>query len=160
MDVYHQKHIAHRDIKPENILVDMSSPNRATKIIDFGFAAQSKAKMCVFCGTPAYMSPEICNKQKYDGTAADIWASGILLFTMLFGYLPFKASSENELFRKIGKGAFKMPTIGDDGRFTSFPSIDNAALIKDLLEDILKADEKERITAMDLQIKYKSIFNS
>lgn len=42
MEVYHTLHIAHRDIKPENILVDMKCPRLTTKIIDFGFAAQSK----------------------------------------------------------------------------------------------------------------------
>jgi len=42
--------------------------------------------MQVFCGTPAYMSPEICSKNCYDGPAADMWAAGILLFTMLFGH--------------------------------------------------------------------------
>jgi len=41
--------------------------------------------MQVFCGTPAYMSPEICSKNFYDGPAADMWAAGILLYTMLFG---------------------------------------------------------------------------
>jgi len=41
--------------------------------------------MQIFCGTPAYMSPEICAKDKYEGAASDIWASGILLYTILFG---------------------------------------------------------------------------
>ena len=85
MDFYHNQNIAHRDIKPENILVDLDSPDVVTKVIDFGFAAQSSKKMEIFCGTPAYMSPEICSKLKYSGSATDMWASGILLFTMLFG---------------------------------------------------------------------------
>ncbi len=59
--------------------------------------------MQVFCGTPAYMSPEICSKNCYDGPAADMWAAGILLFTMLFGQQPFKASTEKDLFKKIIK---------------------------------------------------------
>jgi serine/threonine protein kinase len=41
--------------------------------------------MEIFCGTPAYMSPELCAKEKYLGQATDIWASGILLYTILFG---------------------------------------------------------------------------
>lgn len=41
MEFYHKKNISHRDIKPENILVDIDSPDCDTKIIDFGFAAQS-----------------------------------------------------------------------------------------------------------------------
>jgi serine/threonine protein kinase len=50
------------------------------------------------------MSPEICAKIKYDGSATDVWASGILLFTILFGYQPFKAPNEPELYKKIIKG--------------------------------------------------------
>lgn len=61
MSIFHDQFIAHRDLKPENILIDMDCPNYTTKIIDFGFAAKSKEKMQVFCGTPAYMSPEIVN---------------------------------------------------------------------------------------------------
>jgi serine/threonine protein kinase len=94
MVAYHSDFIAHRDLKPENILVDMDCPNYTTKIIDFGFAAKNKDKMQIFCGTPAYMSPEICNQGKYDGPAADIWASGIILYMMLFGDQPFKAQNE------------------------------------------------------------------
>jgi MAP/microtubule affinity-regulating kinase/serine/threonine-protein kinase NIM1 len=57
--------------------------------------------MQVFCGTPAYMSPEISAKKSYDGMASDIWAAGILLFTILFGYQPFQAPNEKDLLKKI-----------------------------------------------------------
>jgi len=60
--------------------------------------------MQIFCGTPAYMSPEICAKDKYEGHASDIWAAGILLYTILFGQQPFRAQNEKDLFRKILKG--------------------------------------------------------
>ena len=81
----HSRFIAHRDLKPENILVNMDCEEYTTKIIDFGFAAKSKEKLSIFCGTPAYMSPQICNREKYNGPATDVWASGIILFMMLFG---------------------------------------------------------------------------
>ena len=43
---FHEMHIAHRDLKPDNIMVDMSDPlNPITKVIDFGFAAQSMNRM-------------------------------------------------------------------------------------------------------------------
>ena len=76
------------------------------KIIDFGFACISKEKLKVFCGTPSYMSPEIVAKTEYSGAAADVWACGVLLFVMLTGQVPFKATSEKELFRKILKGLY------------------------------------------------------
>lgn len=64
MNYYHSRNICHRDIKLENILVDYDSSQKTTKIIDFGFAYQTKdqhQKLRTFCGTPAFMSPELCN---------------------------------------------------------------------------------------------------
>ena len=44
----------------------------------------------MYCGTPSYMSPELCSKTEYDGKKNDIWSLGILLFVMLTGVFPFK----------------------------------------------------------------------
>lgn len=85
----HSKQICHRDIKPENIMFDPATCH--IKIIDFGFACSSKERLKVFCGTPSYMSPEIVSNEEYNGSAVDIWASGILLYLMLTGKLPFRA---------------------------------------------------------------------
>lgn len=38
----------------------------------------------MFCGTPAYMSPELINED-YDGFATDMWACGVVLYIMLNG---------------------------------------------------------------------------
>lgn len=76
------------------------------KLIDFGFACVSREKLRVFCGTPSYMAPEIVNKKDYLGSAADMWASGVLLFVMLTGQVPFKSTTEKDLYRKITKGFY------------------------------------------------------
>ena len=84
-----------------------------TKIIDFGFATQSSCaeeRLKTFCGTPAYMAPELCNKKEYLGSKVDMWAAGVVLYTLLIGTQPFKASTEQELFRKITKGTMTFPT--------------------------------------------------
>ena len=50
------------------------------------------------CGTPMYMAPEIIlsNKNKgYKGFPVDIWASGITLYIMLTGSLPFKIKNKS-----------------------------------------------------------------
>lgn len=65
MSFCHEHHIAHRDIKLDNILVDMTQPGYPTKLIDFGFSSQTtnfNSKSTAFCGTPAYMSPQLCQK--------------------------------------------------------------------------------------------------
>jgi len=102
MSYYHSQNISHRDIKLENILVDYASESKTTKIIDFGFSVQTRElddKLRTFCGTPAYMSPELCSKKEYSGPASDIWAAGVLLYTLVFGTQPFKARTEMDLFR-------------------------------------------------------------
>lgn len=100
----HSKNVSHRDIKPENIMFNPRT--QEIKIIDFGFACITKEKLRIFCGTPSFMAPEIVNKKDYSGSAADVWACGVLLFNMLTGQVPFKATSEKELFRKISKGVY------------------------------------------------------
>ena len=76
----HNQDISHRDLKPENIMVDIIDNEPIVKLIDFGFAAQSEKKLQIFCGTPAYMSPELVGQGSYNGTSADMWAAGIILF--------------------------------------------------------------------------------
>ena len=63
----HQKGIIHRDIKPSNILVTLHDGVPVPKVIDFGIAKATQARLTdktlftafeQFIGTPAYMSPE------------------------------------------------------------------------------------------------------
>ena len=99
----HGNLICHRDLKLENILV---SDRQRIKIIDFGFGIRTKedVNLKIFCGTSAYMSPEIVKKSDYNGFKADIWALGVVLYVMLTGRFPFKAKSEKELFTRIQIG--------------------------------------------------------
>lgn len=157
MATFHEQWICHRDLKPENILVNMDCPNYTTKIIDFGFATRSKDKLQIFCGTPAFMSPEICQKSMYNGQATDVWASGVILFTMLFGHQPFQASTEQELYRRIQKGQYKLPAIKPEtNTFENYSDIEDASTIKALVEDILNLDEADRITAAQILDKYEA----
>ena len=45
----------------------------------------------------------------YSGKASDMWALGVVLFTMLYGQFPFYDSVPHELFRKIKAADYKMP---------------------------------------------------
>jgi serine/threonine protein kinase len=99
----HEQKVCHRDLKLENVLVDSAGQ---VKIIDFGFSSKSGQKMQNFCGTPPYMAPEIAAKVPYWGEPADMWALGVMLYLMLFGKFPFRATSEKELYRLIQQGKF------------------------------------------------------
>ena len=92
----------------ENILLD---EHKNVKLIDFGFSTctiTNDKKMKIFCGTPAYMAPEIINYEKnrdiqdhgYSGPPADIWAMGVLLYVLLSGKFPFKAIKNENMTRK------------------------------------------------------------
>ena len=121
----------------ENILIEARTGS--VKLIDFGFSCLSKERLKIFCGTPSYMSPEIVSKKEYYGGPADIWACGVLLYTLLIGSFPFKSvTTEKELFRKINRGIFSV-SVG--------PTHEVSAEAKDLLHLMLTVDPAERPTA-------------
>ena len=103
------------DLKPENLLLDSEG---TLKISDFGLSALSSDfatgdVLHTICGTPNYAAPEVLmssGDKGYDGRAADIWSSGIILYVLLAGFLPFDESSMVELFRKIVKADFAYPS--------------------------------------------------
>lgn len=88
MEYLHSLGVAHRDIKPENILLD---DRLQIKLIDFGLSNlyQGKEKLTTACGSPCYAAPEMLSQAEYDPKKADLWSCGIVLYTMLCGFLPF-----------------------------------------------------------------------
>lgn len=84
----HVNKIVHRDIKDENVILD---ENGTVQLIDFGSAAYLREgkKYDTFCGTLDYAAPEVLQGKKYDGPPQDIWALGILLYTLVYKENPF-----------------------------------------------------------------------
>ncbi|KAJ6333397.1 hypothetical protein OIU77_009295 [Salix suchowensis] len=62
-----------------------------------------------FCGTPAYVAPEVLAKKGYDAAKVDIWSCGIVLFVLMAGYLPFQDQNIMLMYKKIYKGEFRCP---------------------------------------------------
>lgn len=82
------------------------------KLIDFGFSTciPNDKKIKIFCGTPSYMAPEIVQKLEYAGPPADIWALGVLLFTILSGCFPYRGATDKELYKKIMRADYRLPS--------------------------------------------------
>ncbi len=63
--------------------------------------ASPSGKMCRTLGTPAFMAPEACSGQPFQGAAADCWALGVCLYLAVLGRLPFRAPSVLQLYEVI-----------------------------------------------------------
>ncbi|KAI9788227.1 MAG: hypothetical protein M1833_003112 [Piccolia ochrophora] len=84
--------VVHRDIKDENVVLDGEGN---IKLIDFGSAAYIKnGPFDVFVGTIDYAAPEVLAGKPYRGKEQDVWALGILLYTIVYKENPFYSVDE------------------------------------------------------------------
>jgi serine/threonine-protein kinase ULK/ATG1 len=159
-----QGNFIHRDIKPQNLLLNPSvhylrqpgaplimSANAKSlipdagieslpmlKLADFGFARSLPQTSLAetLCGSPLYMAPEILRYEKYDAKA-DLWSVGTVLFEMMTGKPPFRASNHVELLRKIEQGEdvikFSKESVVSPG-------------MKSLIRGLLKRNPVERMS--------------
>lgn len=162
------KNLIHRDVKPQNLLlnpsplyyetdkpemmpfvVDSSTqwPLRGIKslpmlkLADFGFARSlpSTSLASTLCGSPLYMAPEILRYEKYAANA-DLWSVGTVLYEMVTGKPPFRASNHVELLRRIEKGEDRI----------NFPEgLLVSEGMKDLIRSLLKISPDNRCTFPD-----------
>jgi serine/threonine protein kinase len=123
--------VAHRDLKAENVLLDRHSNIR---VIDFGLSNTfcENVGLGTACGSPAYAAPEMVQGKTYT-KSVDIWSSGVLLYAMVVGHLPFDDENATRLLQKI---AYSEPM---------YPAYMSPQLL-DLLNKLLIKNPDERIT--------------
>ncbi|TAQ85861.1 hypothetical protein B7494_g5804 [Chlorociboria aeruginascens] len=168
MEFLRDKNFIHRDIKPQNLLLLPSPHYLATtkdlplvmsasneplvpmagldtlpmlKIADFGFARSLPATSLAetLCGSPLYMAPEILRYEKYDAKA-DLWSAGTVLYEMIAGRPPFRATNHVELLRKIENQEDQI----------KFPKdLEISTGMKDIIRRLLKRTPVERIPFED-----------
>lgn len=83
------------------------------------------------------MPPEVVSKRPHNPQLADRWSLGVLLFTMLNGCCPFRATTQKELFAKINKTEFEYMRANVN------------LLAKDLIGKFMRYDPEERLSAKD-----------
>ena len=116
LDAAHEPHIVHRDIKPENVMIRRR--DRVVKVLDFGLAKLTEKRSSVLTneeseaatefktaphtlmGTVNYMSPEQARAQTVD-ERTDIWSTGVMLYEMLTGSMPFKGATSSHTIVQI-----------------------------------------------------------
>jgi serine/threonine protein kinase len=166
----HQKAIIHRDLKPSNILVTLVDGRAQPKIIDFGIAKATGARLTEktlytevgsVIGTPEYMSPEQADLTSQDvDTRTDVYSLGVILYQLLTGELPFgskqlRSSGIEELRRQLKeveppRPSTKLTTLGGDDAKGAAKNrnTDAGALKRQLQGDLdaitMKALEKDR----------------
>ncbi len=95
----HQAGVVHRDIKPSNLMVDARG---LVKVMDFGIARFSGDERVTrtghLIGTPEYMSPEQIRGEAVS-VQSDLYALGLLLFTLLTGRPPFQRAAEFDVLK-------------------------------------------------------------
>jgi len=130
----HTRNIVHRDLKTGNLFLD---DQMNIKVGDFGLAAllvsgkdMEVKRRTTMCGTPNYLAPEILEKGKGHSEKVDLWAIGIISYTLAVGKAPFHAGSKEEIYKKLKAREYSWPELS---AITNDISADLRELVASLL---------------------------
>ncbi|EFQ99907.1 CAMK/CAMK1 protein kinase [Nannizzia gypsea CBS 118893] len=102
----HERNVVHRDLKPENLLYLTTDQESPLVLADFGIAKMLDSDTEVLtsmAGSFGYAAPEVMLKQGH-GKAVDMWSMGVITYTLLCGYSPFRSESLNDLIEECRSG--------------------------------------------------------
>ncbi|CAG0879096.1 unnamed protein product [Cyprideis torosa] len=143
----HDLNVVHRDIKLANLVLDITTST--VRWINFSYGRHllvSDEALGEQRGSPAYISPELLTGKTYKGKPADVWAAGVVLYTMLYGTFPFYHPTTSSLLRMIASGVYQIPA---DGR-VSMGTIE-------LIKGMLSHDPNDRMTAGNILERVMSL---
>jgi len=152
LNYIHKQGIIHRDIKLENIF--LTHDKNVAVIGDFGLSNfwNAKAHLRTRCGSAEYAAPELLDKHMKYNQAIDIWSSGVVLFAMLTGQLPFNVEDEKNKVTTL----FNQIKIGlTEAHMNQMKTVSFQA--RSLLSNVLCVDVGMRFSLS--QIKTHSWFN-
>ncbi|EWY98505.1 CAMK/CAMK1/CAMK1-CMK protein kinase [Fusarium oxysporum f. sp. raphani 54005] len=102
VDFLHKNNIVHRDLKPENLLYLSKDPDSDLVLADFGIAKMLDGKgesLKTMAGSFGYAAPEVMRKEGH-GKPVDMWSMGVITYTLLCGYSPFRSENLQDLIRE------------------------------------------------------------
>ena len=141
----HSHRIIHRDLKLGNLFLN---DKMQLKVGDFGLATKldyDGERKKTICGTPNYIAPEVINSSGHS-YEVDIWAIGIILYTLLVGKPPFETRDVKTTYGKIKKADYIFP---ENCKISDYA--------KNLIKKILVVDPKKRPSLND--ILFDDFFN-
>ncbi|XP_060805885.1 serine/threonine-protein kinase 40 [Amyelois transitella] len=146
----HKRNIVHRDIKLGNIVLNQ----RTGRVIITNFClgthlGSDRDLLKDQRGSPAYISPDVLMCKPYLGKPSDMWALGVLLYTMLYGQFPFCDTSLAQLFTRIQQANYNIPPDGNSVQVS-----DNTVF---LIQRLLVKDPKHRLLAGEVLDQLSSI---
>ncbi|MET8039889.1 serine/threonine-protein kinase [Micromonospora sp. NPDC005215] len=98
LTIAHARGVVHRDVTPGNVMLTSTG----VKVVDFGISAlvgeSEKGPDGTLLGTPAYLAPERLDNGQVS-PATDVYAVGLLLYRMLTGRLPWRATTTTQMLR-------------------------------------------------------------
>ncbi|VDM08832.1 unnamed protein product, partial [Wuchereria bancrofti] len=136
----HNKGIVHLDLKPENIMLTSNGSNDI-KIVDFGLAQKMDTKesaTLLFC-TAEFCPPEVINMEPV-GLSADMWAVGVITYTLLSGASPFVGTTNQETITNVSCSDWHFRDTGWD---------EVSDLAKDFIAKLIVKNKDERMTAAE-----------
>lgn len=82
------------------------------KLVDFGLSNTyyNDELLQTPCGSPCYAAPEMLQNKQYRGDEVDVWSSGVVLFAMICGYLPFEHDDNKQLQHIITTSKYELPS--------------------------------------------------
>lgn len=139
-----QKNIVHRDLKLRNIILNTAS-NRVV-VTNFCLGKQLLNEDDYLHdqrGSPAYISPDVLSashQRPYKGKPSDIWALGVVLYTMLYSQFPFFETKPAALFKRIKSVDYKIPKHTKVSEGTQY-----------LIKNMLLLNPDDRLTATEIR---------
>jgi len=102
VDYLHDNNVVHRDLKPENLLYLTCNPHSDLVLADFGIAKMLDSKdevLTTMAGSFGYAAPEVMLKKGH-GKPVDMWSLGVITYTLLCGYSPFRSENLQDLIEE------------------------------------------------------------